>query len=229
MKNKTYQKYLELCGGKIWTEMQIRSFRSYLAKLAQEDRENLLAAFSGPYSITLEQTLKGYKYLLNKCFKKNGGIRKNCPFKKKQLDILKTFKGFEFVGLRDISINSYFHTSPIYKVIGETDSFEYAAGSFGEIEVIMLDTKFHPYVNNPKKCIERDDALELAEKGKINHIETFIGGMVDGRGGRIYGEEVKEGHPEDIFNELSNDKDLIFVLEDQGQFQTYFSVYEVVV
>jgi len=83
------------------------------------------------------------------------------------------------------------------------------------------------YVNNPDKPLESEVADELEDNGTLERLETFIGGMVDGRGGYFKGQTTREGSPEDALNEYQDkypDDELILIHEESGQFQTYFSI-----
>ena len=83
-------------------------------------------------------------------------------------------------------------------------------------------------INNP---MELSAAEALAEEGKLIHIERYIGGMVDGRGGYYAGKSAKEGNPKEILKALKKENpesSYIFSHDESGQFQTYFSVWQVV-
>ena len=87
------------------------------------------------------------------------------------------------------------------------------------------------FVNNSDNAIERDNSIDMIEDGKIELLETFIGGMTDGRGGWFNGESTREGNPSDILKEYQAKMpgfDFIFVHEESGQFQTYFSICKIV-
>ena len=89
---------------------------------------------------------------------------------------------------------------------------------------------YSEYVNEPKKCIELSIAETLKDQGKIEFIERFIGGMVDGRGGCFRGERTREGEPSDVLTSLLEETpngEFIFTHDESGQFQTYFSVWRV--
>lgn len=83
------------------------------------------------------------------------------------------------------------------------------------------------FANNHKKSISRDTANELEEEGVIERLETFIGGMTDGRGGYYKGQSTREGSPEAVLAEFRKQMpkaNFVFVHEESGQFQTYFSI-----
>jgi hypothetical protein len=83
------------------------------------------------------------------------------------------------------------------------------------------------YLNNADNCIERSTADQLVENNEIQILETFIGGMVDGRGGYINGQSTREGVPSEILAEYIEkypDYNFIFIHEESGQFQSYFSI-----
>ena len=88
------------------------------------------------------------------------------------------------------------------------------------------------FINDSDQCISIEVATELVTSGEFQEIETFIGGMVDGRGGYINGKSVNEGVPSDILaNLLVNDPEgqFVFAINEIGQFQTYFTVFQVIV
>lgn len=84
--------------------------------------------------------------------------------------------------------------------------------------------------DNHSEAIELSTAEKLESDNKIEHIERFIGGMTDGRGGWYDGESCREGNPETILKEFKekypNDT-FIFSHDESGQFQTYFSIWRV--
>jgi hypothetical protein len=86
------------------------------------------------------------------------------------------------------------------------------------------------YIDNPHKAIELEAAEELAEEGVLEHVERFIGGWTDGRGGRYNGESTREGTPEAILRQFkaSEPKSKFVMTHDEsGQFQTYWSLWRV--
>lgn len=139
---KTYKKYLEMTKrGHVWTEKEIIYFRKYLngsSPATIDQIENLLASIEGKtYRITQEQNQKGIQWLRNQCFKLNGKVRRSCKFKPFELDIILNFKEFRFVGLYNVSENSYRNYMPIYRTIAKDGSyFDYVAYSFGEFKVL---------------------------------------------------------------------------------------------
>lgn len=65
---------------------------------------------------------------------------------------------------------------------------------------------------------------------RLTHIETFIGGMTDGRGGYFDGIYTREGQPEKVLEEFQAKHPrtkFIVVHEESGQFQTYWSLYKI--
>lgn len=95
-------------------------------------------------------------------------------------------------------------------------------------EYVLNNLDFH--INNADATIEGYASKELEEQKKIKVLETFIGGMTDGRGGYIYGKFTREGTPkivlEEYLNKYPNDS-FVFIHEESGQFQTYFSIAKV--
>jgi hypothetical protein len=89
---------------------------------------------------------------------------------------------------------------------------------------------FVEMVNDHKQFIEREAASELEDDGMIEHVERFIGGMTDGRGGWYGGESTREGTPEGVLKEfLAKEPKSKFVMshDESGQFQSYFSIWRV--
>lgn len=98
------------------------------------------------------------------------------------------------------------------------------------------------YAGNSEKAMELDAAKEHADAGRLRFIERFIGGMTDpGRGGYWHGGDsdndydregsVRNGSPDKVLAALkrANPKGVyMFSHDDSGQFQTYFSVWEVI-
>lgn len=113
-----------------------------------------------------------------------------------------------------------------YRII-DCEQFGINCGCSNEIQKENYDA----FINNSDECIEIEVANELDNEGELKKIETFIGGMVDGRGGYINGESVREGDPKSILDgllETNPDNQYLFALNESGQFQTYFTVYEVI-
>jgi hypothetical protein len=129
-----------------WTESQIRSFRKYIGSCGVEFtslKEILIDTLDFNYDITKEQTKKGLNYLFKIAFKKDGSLRetKVYPFGVREVEVLRNFSHFKFVGIERQNWNSYFDeyqaSSPVYRVVSKNGtSFEYVAGSFGSIEVV---------------------------------------------------------------------------------------------
>lgn len=96
-------------------------------------------------------------------------------------------------------------------------------------ELCQSDEAIEEFSNNSNACMEYDTAKKLEKKGKLKLLETFIGGMVDGRGGYIRGEHTREGTPSKVLEEFQAKypkKVFVFSHDDSGQFQSYFSIWE---
>lgn len=108
----------------------------------------------------------------------------------------------------------------------DCELFGVACGCYAEAAKKCLDV----FINDAGQCLEDDLIDELLEEGKIEKIETFIGGMTDGRGGYLNGESVREGNPESVLvDALKNTDDkFLFGRDESGQFQTYFTLYKLV-
>lgn len=86
------------------------------------------------------------------------------------------------------------------------------------------------YGDDSEKAIELDTATELEKEGKLEHLERFIGGMTDGRGGYYNGDSCDEGEPDQVlkdYKEKYPDDTFIFSHDESGQFQSYFSIWRV--
>lgn len=84
--------------------------------------------------------------------------------------------------------------------------------------------------NDADISIELDVAIKLKKQKKLKHVARYIGGMVDGRGGYFDGEYCSEGTPQQVLNELLKKypkRSYVFSHDESGQFQTYFSVWQV--
>ena len=93
-----------------------------------------------------------------------------------------------------------------------------------------LEANFESHINDTDSPLELNVAETLESENKIKHLERFIGGMVDGRGGWFAGKSCREGHPKSVLKEYQSkypDKEFIFSHDESGQFQTYFSIWEV--
>lgn len=86
------------------------------------------------------------------------------------------------------------------------------------------------YKDNTEECMNLTGAKALTDKGKLKHLERFIWGMVDGRGGYYAGKATREGDPKSVLEEYQTKypkKSFVFTHDESGQFQTYFSIWEV--
>lgn len=98
-------------------------------------------------------------------------------------------------------------------------------------EYCQSDEALEAFSNEASNTMERETAKKLEENGKLKELETFIGGMVDGRGGYIRGKSTREGTPAKVLEEYlekNPNKVYIFTHDESGQFQTYFSIWEVI-
>ncbi len=85
-------------------------------------------------------------------------------------------------------------------------------------------------IDDTETPIEKNVAKKLEKSGKIEHLERFIGGMTDGRGGWYDGKPTREGSPDTVLEEYQKKipgARFIFTHDESGQFQTYFSIYKV--
>lgn len=125
---KTVQKYLDIVkSGKI-EEREIITLRSLLnggrGNWTKDEKAQVLAAVNGKeLRLNPKQQEKGVNWLRRRCFKLDGGIRKNCPFEENERKLLdpKEYKGFTMVGLHEED-NGYgrkFYV-PIYRLKGKS-------------------------------------------------------------------------------------------------------------
>lgn len=147
--NKTYNKWLKrtLNHNTPWTENEIKYFRKIIGRYGIKDlyfRAQLVKNFQGPYQITEEQSIKGITYLRTKCLKTNGEARniKNMPFGTFELNIIRNFYKFEFIGIYG-HYNEYMNTimnySPVYRCYDiHGNYFDYIGVHFDLIEVLEI-------------------------------------------------------------------------------------------
>jgi hypothetical protein len=120
---------------------------------------------------------------------------------------------------------------------GYTYNFQYVE-SMGNLGIncgcfdkyTSTDEGIDHYSDNASECMELSAAKKLARKGKLKHLERFIGGWTDGRGGYYEGKSVREGKPESVLEEFQAkypDRSFVFTRDSSGQFQTYFSIWEI--
>lgn len=86
------------------------------------------------------------------------------------------------------------------------------------------------FVDDTNTPLELEAAKELEKEGRLVFVERFIGGMVDGRGGSFAGKRVREGTPSEVLAEYKSKHPkakFVFVHDESGQFQTYFSIWKV--
>lgn len=94
-----------------------------------------------------------------------------------------------------------------------------------------VEDNWQDRINDVDTPIELEVAETLEEQKKIKHLERFIGGMVDGRGGFYGGKSTREGDPAKVLAEYQKKypkADFIFTHDESGQFQTYFSIWRVI-
>ena len=85
--------------------------------------------------ITPEQTEKGLAWLMNQWKTPSGKERKHNPYRLWEMEILKNFECFEFIGLYNGGNMYHDFYLPIYRVHSYSDCFEYIVKG-GEISII---------------------------------------------------------------------------------------------
>jgi len=146
--DKAWLTFIEDCsnGFKVWDDAKQRSFRMRLngsSKILQRVKQALMDALISKmpingYSIDQKLDKKGFEYLWRMNFKKNGSPRKNAWGYFEQR-VLKQFSHFTFVGLHNLSSNSYTQYVPVYRCYATDGSwFEYTGVTFKMSEVLNV-------------------------------------------------------------------------------------------
>lgn len=153
-KNNSYKKWYKLIETKLkyanapFSEHEVIYFRKSVGASGIKDqglRADLKRHFyaSMPedgYNITLEHQQKGIDYLMANTFKKNGTLRKNNMFGSFELEVLKNYSHFKFVGLHRAGMSDY--VLPLYECIAHNgDSFTYIGTVYSCIEVTDIHSK----------------------------------------------------------------------------------------
>lgn len=157
IKNKADNNWVEFIkdcsqGFKIWSDSTQREFRKRVNGCSKSvNKETLYDWFytlmpEDGYRISSELSDKGFKYLWDQNFKKNGSPRKNAWGSFEQA-CLKRFSHFTFSGLYNISQNSLIQYVPVYRVWDtEGNSFEYTGVTFEMSKVLSI----HKFNNENK-------------------------------------------------------------------------------
>lgn len=99
-------------------------------------------------------------------------------------------------------------------------------------EYCKSDAGLNEFSDNPDKCMESDSADELVESNKIEFLERFVGGMTDSWRTHHYdGQPVRVLSPDEALIEYKDklpESCFLFVRDESGQFQTYYSLYKIV-
>lgn len=119
----------------VWTQSDIIYFKKAISRrgidcskarqiLKDRFRDTLISLEEG-FEITSEQTEKGYDWLTNLAFRKDGTQRrtKDYPFMQYELVVLSEFKKFYFEGYAELCWGLSY--APLYQVVGENGSFSY--------------------------------------------------------------------------------------------------------
>lgn len=134
--NKTIEKYAKLIKGNKWTKQEINGFLKLLRGKRFVDQgtkgqiEHLMELFSEvsankDYSITKEHSNQGLEWLKTRVLLKRGGVAKGSGFSHHDVDIIKDFDHFKFVGIHQY-YNSYTNEStdfgPIFRIVAKDGS-----------------------------------------------------------------------------------------------------------
>lgn len=127
-------------------------------------------------------------------------------------------------GIYDHADNGYTYN---HRIVNDCERLGIDCGCFSEYCESNFDSE---YGNDHSKAMELETAEKLETEGKLKHIQRYIGGMTDGRGGYYAGEYTEEGVPETVLEALLESDSsgvYLFTHDESGQFQTYFSVWKV--
>lgn len=116
-----------------------------------------------------------------------------------------------------------------FKIVDECELFGIECGCYHEY--CVSSDALAEFVNNPTKAMELTTCETLENDGRLKFVERFIGGLVDGRGGHFGGEYIKEGTPRkalQLFKAAYPKADFVFSHDESGQFQAYFSIWQIV-
>lgn len=89
---------------------------------------------------------------------------------------------------------------------------------------------FASHIDNTHTPMELEGAEELEQDGILEHKERFFGGMTDGRSGYFRGESCRSYTPAGALKEYQEKfpkSKFLFSHDESGQFQSYFSIWEV--
>lgn len=106
--------YDEILKRGVITEREINLIKRRMNRGASNGMYRILR--KGALQITPEQTQKGIAWLMNLYQTPKGAIRKNNPFSKKQAEVLKAFRKFEFIGFIDCGTWVCSRYYPAYRV-----------------------------------------------------------------------------------------------------------------
>lgn len=113
-----------------------------------------------------------------------------------------------------------------FRVIG-CELFGIGCGCYKEAAKDNLEE----YIDNDDKCIDKEVVEDLIKEKKVKFVQRFVGGMTDSNRYHSYGgESVEIGAPAEILKKFKAKypkKKYIFCHDESGQFQTYFSLYQV--
>lgn len=115
------------------TEQQIRLLKT---RGNQQNKDvfnyTLLDTEQFEYGIPLtpEQNEKGLAFLRDKAYTPKGNLRKNCPFRHRELNIIDTETEFTFMGFYDAGRRNYVSLFPLYGIGGMEYYYD------GEIHIV---------------------------------------------------------------------------------------------
>lgn len=126
----------------------------------------------------------------------------------------------------DHNDNGYNGYNNNFRVL-DCELYGVSCGCYAEACVENIDS----FVDDAKQCIESDTAETLLKDGKLVKVESFVGGMTDsGRVHNFNGKRVRTSNPESVLKEFKKKypkAGFVFVREESGKFQTYYTLYKV--
>lgn len=123
----------------VWLLSEINGLRKRLgycsnwSQTAKEELREELQRNDYSFKISKEQSQFGIEWLRRTQFKLNGELRAGAFIGEREAKIIKSFKRFEFIGLRFIYVSPYqTETAPIYRTFAKNgDYFDYSCSPMG--------------------------------------------------------------------------------------------------
>jgi hypothetical protein len=191
------------------------------------------------YKLTREHSKQGIDYLRAFCFKKDGSIRAQATkqFSQKQINIIKNFKSFLFVGFYEDNSNAYStYSLPIWRTIDKQGNhFDYICAHWGKPMVIITDHYGHQSLQEQRNIEPKrlDTAKDFFEVGYLEQepegFKTIATLFCDSSGFGAEGEAALTpkqalARVQALMSEYT--VPLYAYIAEQGQFQVYVTICE---